>query len=946
MRNYLWLVLGLMTMLMLACDKQNASDLDNGEDQTDGYANDTVGGSDSDASNDAITDDFYENPLSGQDLVCDGIFCSGYGRCIVIDWKPVCDCTVDGYHDEGLECIKNDDTDRCRGVICGNGGTCEARKNADSGLYEPSCSCPEGYTSFGLKCLKYVDLPCTPVDMGEQEICLVRREVIESDLVYFPGFQEMISSGSRQEHFIKSLPTKVSHKSQISNYLKDVPNQNTCGTCTAFATANSMHAMQIKQYASLAYLSQSHLWSVIPYKNLNCVYGAWPSEVAQAAMKNFIVTRGIWPYTCQASSIPGCYGALAPTSNTLSTQKASKINSVSSVYAKDINALRSALASGYNVVIAVLTYGGWSKWGQEAIIDVPSPGATTNSGHSVLLVGYDDTTQQFEFLNSWGKAWGLGGYGKFTYNFIKGYALKAMVPTSIQYKTCTKLEDCSCGICDQGTCKASQEIFNSRDDDCDGQINEGVNCAEGEVRKCGSDIGECTTGTITCKGGKFNNCTGKKDPTVEQCDGKDNNCDGQVDEKVTKECGKNVGICRKGIQTCTNGSWGATCVGEVKASASEICIDGLDNDCDNLVDEGCVCTNGQTQKCGTDVGACVAGTQTCANNKWGSCIGQTTPDASDPCNGIDDDCDNEIDENAACADGNLCTIDTCSGSCMHTPYSCNDHGTCDGDGTCTCASNYTGTFCDQCASGYSAYPSCVQFVGTWAERLLLKNGTTNAVAGDVGIAETFRYRLGKVSVNGGELHIENKICKIDTTHTHGPTIFYQKYCDNYWFWHPYELSQPKPDITVTENGGTITFVENRSWELRGMQKMGNVETDAMPTIAEDTRIIDHDNDTNPGVTLGNNFYNGDMYLVDRVSHELAGIYIPNEGVFNGSNKPDRVEGSVNWTYDQYVIDATTMPLETRNTITPLNDQSTFIYVRVPNDFTCDQVYAQKEALFN
>ncbi len=687
---------------------------DNSKDSPDEMTNETVDNDEiatdeNNISDDSVSDDSYENPLSGQDLVCDGIFCSGYGRCIVINWQPVCDCTVEGYHDEGLECVKNDDTDCCKGVTCGNGGTCITTQNADSGTLEPACSCPEGYTPLGLKCLEYADLPCTPVEIGEQERCLVRREVIESDPVYFPGFQEMINSGSQEKKNIKVLPVKVDHKTQISNYLKTIPDQTACGTCTAFATINSMHAMQIKQYSSLSYLSQSHLWSVIPGKTINCVNGVWPSQAAKAAMDNFIVTSNIWPYTCKAAGISGCKGVLESTNNSLSSQTVAKIISVVSVDPNDIDSLKAALADGYNVVIAVLVYSGWNK----AIIDVPSLGETTDSAHSILLVGYDDSTQQFDFLNSWGAGWGFGGYGKFTYNFIKGYALEAMVPKNIQYEKCTKLEDCNCGICDQGTCKASQEILNSRDDDCDGQINEGVDCAEGEVKKCGSDIGECGAGTITCKDGKFNNCTGKVDPKAEQCDNKDNNCDGQVDEKVTKECGKNVGICRKGLQTCTNGTWGTTCVGEVKPAASEICNGGLDDDCDGQPDEGCSCVNGQTQTCGTDVGACVAGKQTCSSGKWGTCVGEVKPATSDPCNGIDDDCDDQLDEDAVCEEGNLCTIDTCNVSCQHTPYSCNDHGTCDGYGGCTCYSNYAGAYCNQCASGYVAYPYCASSSDVW-----------------------------------------------------------------------------------------------------------------------------------------------------------------------------------------------------------------------------------------
>jgi hypothetical protein len=80
---------------------------------------------------------------------------------------------------------------------------------------------------------------------------------------------------------------------------------------------------------------------------------------------------------------------------------------------------------------------------------------------------------------------------------------------------------------------------------------------------------------------------------VEVCNALDDNCDGTIDN-FTESCYTgpagtlNVGICKAGSRTCTNGVW-SSCVGEVKPT-SEVC-NGLDDDCDGYVDDG-VCGGG------------------------------------------------------------------------------------------------------------------------------------------------------------------------------------------------------------------------------------------------------------------------------------------------------------------------------------------------------------------
>jgi Notch-like protein len=197
-------------------------------------------------------------------------------------------------------------------------------------------------------------------------------------------------------------------------------------------------------------------------------------------------------------------------------------------------------------------------------------------------------------------------------------------------------------------CDGSDNDCNGQPDDVAG----GCGCVPGSVQDCyagpagTAGVGICRGGTQTCApdGSGYGACEGMVLPLVEVCDGVDNDCNGRADDGIPglgDGCAVGEGAClRQGVLFCNGDTATVECGARPGEPAAETC-NGLDDDCDGVADNG----TGVGDPCVEGVGACRAGgVYVCARDGSVVCDVPVVVPQAELCDGVDNDCNGETDD--------------------------------------------------------------------------------------------------------------------------------------------------------------------------------------------------------------------------------------------------------------------------------------------------------------
>ena len=189
----------------------------------------------------------------------------------------------------------------------------------------------------------------------------------------------------------ESSPPRVDLR-QLAGPIRD---QGGRPTCLSFATS-SAHEFKLlsEQLAPEALYKFAQL------------YGDSPCDGSTvSAMAAAIEHRG------QCREIDWPYGEAAATNPEADYFRASCIHGKNSL----LEFTLSALAAKSSPVIAVAITDAWFQVGSDGYIDSTNSSGGLIGYHAVAAVGYDEDSHRILIRNSWGKDWGLAGYGFLPY---------------------------------------------------------------------------------------------------------------------------------------------------------------------------------------------------------------------------------------------------------------------------------------------------------------------------------------------------------------------------------------------------------------------------------------------------------------------------------------------------------------------------------------------------
>lgn len=218
----------------------------------------------------------------------------------------------------------------------------------------------------------------------------------------------------------------------LSTYMPPAGNQGNQNSCVAWAVA----------YANYSYLNKLNNNNQCDYIDNNCLFspsfiynqinggqnrGTFFQDAFAIMQTQGVAPLSTMPYLVNNYSIQPSNQAREIAKN----YKIGKYLSVSGFGKNTAEETKAFLSKGFPVIVSVKV-DNYLKKPANSFFSTPYvwwqiQGPIENMGHAIVVVGYDDTTKLFKFINSYGTTWGNNGYGYIHYNLFNTVVNEAYI---------------------------------------------------------------------------------------------------------------------------------------------------------------------------------------------------------------------------------------------------------------------------------------------------------------------------------------------------------------------------------------------------------------------------------------------------------------------------------------------------------------------------------------
>lgn len=194
-----------------------------------------------------------------------------------------------------------------------------------------------------------------------------------------------------------------------SNFVTDIRNQKSCGSCVSFGTVATVESQIRRQYNNPNYavdLSEAHLFFCHGReRKASCSTGWWPKEAFDAFQSKGVADESCYPYD-NGLSKQDCSGLCSNWA-----ERVVKIKGYTDLTNK-VADIKNWISTKGPVCACFIVYEDFFNYKSGIYKHVTGAQA---GGHCVTIVGYNDDPGYWICKNSWDKGWGEQGFFRIAY---------------------------------------------------------------------------------------------------------------------------------------------------------------------------------------------------------------------------------------------------------------------------------------------------------------------------------------------------------------------------------------------------------------------------------------------------------------------------------------------------------------------------------------------------